>query len=174
MPLAFAMAATFAAMVAEFEPAGKSFLAIVVRVSPESTVYFLTTGAGVGEVVGEGLGDGVGDGFGLTVGVGVGFAVAVGFGVGVNVGFGVEVGVGFEVGFGVGVGFGVAVALGLAVGTTAGRLMGLAAVFLIGAPVGKSFAKARLTLIAAGPLPLSLAYWALPVSARFCLPITNQ
>ena len=119
------IAATFFAMADALAPDGRNFLAILFRVSPVSTVYFLATGLGLG----------VGDG----VALGVGFGVAVGVGVG----------------RGVGVALGLGVAEGDGVGFNTGRFIGAEADFFIGLPVVRNAAKAALTFRAAGPLPRS-------------------
>jgi len=91
--LALTIAATFAETVAALAPKGKNFLAILVIVSPATTVYFLTVGLGVAGWVGVGLGDGVGLGETLGFGVAVGFGVALGEADGVGVADGELVGV---------------------------------------------------------------------------------
>ena len=84
----------------------------------------ITTGDGLGVLVGSAAGGAVGWTVGVGVGLSVGLCVGVGVGVGAGVGDGVGVGVGVGDGVGVGVGAGVgvgdgvgAVALGIAVAT---------------------------------------------------------
>ena len=103
----------------------------------------------------------------LTAGVGVGLSVGLGVGLGVVVGLGVGLGVGLAVGLGVALDVGLGVEVGPGVGAVAGMLKAEAADFLIAVPVAKKPANVALTFSAAGPLPRSFLYCALPVSNRF-------